>query len=54
MAAFTLWRQLIKGSAVGALIGLAISDRYASVVPITGSSMDPTFPESPLGNPFFF
>lgn len=47
MVAFRVWQQVIKGSAVGGLIGLAISDRYASLVPISGSSMHPTFAECP-------
>ena len=45
--AITYLRQLIKSSVVGGTIGLAISDRYVSVVPVQGNSMHPTFKECP-------
>ncbi|XP_078167626.1 peptidase S24/S26A/S26B/S26C family protein [Carex rostrata] len=47
MMAISYLRQLIKNTVVGGTIGLAISDRYASVVPVHGNSMHPTFKECP-------
>ncbi|XP_009401841.2 uncharacterized protein LOC103985754 isoform X1 [Musa acuminata AAA Group] len=38
----TMW-LFTKKSVTGALIGLTISDRYGFIVPVTGSSMHPTF-----------
>ncbi|KAJ8504710.1 hypothetical protein OPV22_005596 [Ensete ventricosum] len=38
----TMW-LFTKKSVTGALIGLTISDRYGLIVPVTGSSMHPTF-----------
>ncbi|XP_058099651.1 uncharacterized protein LOC131244003 [Magnolia sinica] len=44
-----LW-LITKKAVTGALIGLTISDRYASVVPVRGISMHPTF--NPNSNTF--
>ena len=37
-----LWNSVKKFLTCG-LIGLTISDRYASIVPVRGASMSPTF-----------
>ncbi|CAN8259999.1 unnamed protein product [Cochlearia groenlandica] len=51
-----IW-QVIKKAFTGGIIGLTISDRCCSVVPVRGDSMSPTFnPQrnSYLGKCFFF
>lgn len=37
-----LWNSVKKYFTFG-LIGLTVSDRYASIVPVRGASMSPTF-----------
>lgn len=61
MGAGNFLRNLSKGYVTVGLIGLTVTDRYFSIVPIHGLSMSPTFNSNVnnskgpfLGNIFFF
>ncbi|KAL6653139.1 hypothetical protein ACP70R_012064 [Stipagrostis hirtigluma subsp. patula] len=40
-------RPVVKSIVAGGLVGVTIADRYASVVTVSGASMDPTFDPEP-------